>query len=230
MSKSYGAKHVIDNVGFYIERGDRVALVGVNGAGKSTLIKLLAGAEPLSSGDYTLGHNVEPTISRRINIRSWMWMRACWTILSYGRAAQYADRTAHFAGMFSVQRGRCFQAHWRAFGRERNRYALARMLLHPANFLLLDEPTNHLDIRAKDVLLEALEKFTGTVVFVSHDRYFIEHLATRVFEIADGEVRVFPGNYDDYLWRKEGGHEKTPTLDDVLIGVPRPCRFPCLCA
>jgi ATP-binding cassette subfamily F protein 3 len=111
-------------------------------------------------------------------------------------------------------------------GGERNRYALARMLLHPANFLLLDEPTNHLDIRAKDVLLEALEKFTGTVVFVSHDRYFIEHLATRVFEIADGEVQVFPGNYADYLWRKEGGHEKAPTLDDVPAGVPAAIPIP----
>jgi len=81
---------------------------------------------------------------------------------------------------------------------------LARLLLRPSNFLLLDEPTNHLDMRAKDVLLEALEKFIGTVVFVSHDRYFIDKLATRVFEIGDGEVRVFPGNYEDYLWRKEG--------------------------
>ncbi len=88
-------------------------------------------------------------------------------------------------------------------GGERNRYALARMLLHPSNFLLLDEPTNHLDMRAKDVLLEALEKFNGTVVFVSHDRYFIDKLATRVFEIGDGAVDVFPGNYEDYLWRKQ---------------------------
>jgi ATP-binding cassette subfamily F protein 3 len=105
-------------------------------------------------------------------------------------------------------------------GGERNRYALAKMLLTPSNFLLLDEPTNHLDMRAKDVLLDALEKFTGTVVFVSHDRYFLEQLANRVFEVAAGEVRVFPGNFADYLWRKQGGAEKTPTLDDVLIGTP----------
>ena len=105
-------------------------------------------------------------------------------------------------------------------GGERNRYALARMLLHPSNFLLLDEPTNHLDMRAKDVLLAALSKFTGTVLFVSHDRYFIEQLATRVFEIADGEVRVYPGNYADYLWRKQGGPEQAPTIRDVLAGVP----------
>ena len=100
-------------------------------------------------------------------------------------------------------------------GGERGRYALLRLLLHPANFLLLDEPTNHLDLRAKDVLLDALVKYTGTVVFVSHDRYFIDKLATRVFEVGDGKVEVFPGNYEDYLWRKQGGQHVAPTLDDV---------------
>jgi ATP-binding cassette subfamily F protein 3 len=114
-------------------------------------------------------------------------------------------------------------------GGERNRYALARMLMHPSNFLLLDEPTNHLDIRAKDVLLAALEEFTGTVVFVSHDRYFIDKLATRVFEVADGGVNVFPGNYEDYRWRKE--QQALQATDDedkraaprvpTLVDVPR---------
>jgi ATP-binding cassette subfamily F protein 3 len=88
-------------------------------------------------------------------------------------------------------------------GGERNRYALARMLMYPSNFLLLDEPTNHLDLRAKDVLLEALEKFAGTVVFVSHDRYFIDKLASKIFEVAEQRVTVFPGNYEDFRWRKE---------------------------
>src|SRR5262249_1581970 len=88
-------------------------------------------------------------------------------------------------------------------GGERNRYALARMLLHPSNFLLLDEPTNHLDLRAKDVLLNALQEFNGTLVFVSHDRYFIDKLSTRVFEVADQQIEAFPGNYEDYLWRKQ---------------------------
>jgi ATP-binding cassette subfamily F protein 3 len=83
---------------------------------------------------------------------------------------------------------------------------LLRLLLHPANFLLLDEPTNHLDLRAKDVLLDALTDYAGTVVFVSHDRYFIDKLATRVFEIGGGKVEIYPGNYEDYLWRKQGGN------------------------
>ena len=105
-------------------------------------------------------------------------------------------------------------------GGERNRYALARMLLHPANFLLLDEPTNHLDLRAKDVLLEALEKFTGTVMFVSHDRYFIENLATECLKWLMEQFTSILGNFADYLWRKAGGAEAPPTLKDVLIGVP----------
>jgi ATP-binding cassette, subfamily F, member 3 len=86
---------------------------------------------------------------------------------------------------------------------ERNRYALARILVSPANFLLLDEPTNHLDLRAKDVLLEAIARFNGTVVMVSHDRYFIDRLATRIFEVEGGHVHVYPGNYEDYLYRKQ---------------------------
>jgi ATP-binding cassette subfamily F protein 3 len=87
-------------------------------------------------------------------------------------------------------------------GGERNRYALAKILVSPANFLLLDEPTNHLDMRAKDVLLHAVKHFEGTVIFVSHDRYFIDGTATRVFEVEDGHVHVYPGNYEDYLYRK----------------------------
>jgi ATP-binding cassette subfamily F protein 3 len=104
-------------------------------------------------------------------------------------------------------------------GGERNRYALLKMLLHPANFLLLDEPTNHLDLRAKDVLLEALIKYTGTVVFVSHDRYFIDKLATRVFEIGDRKVEIYPGNYEDYLWRKQGRAA-------VAVETPKPLAVP----
>jgi ATP-binding cassette, subfamily F, member 3 len=93
-------------------------------------------------------------------------------------------------------------------GGERNRYAMAKMLVSPANFILLDEPTNHLDLRAKDVLLEAIRDFSGTVLFVSHDRYFIDGLATRVFEVEDRRVHIYPGNYEDYLFRKGGGVEK----------------------
>src|SRR5262249_34408287 len=105
-------------------------------------------------------------------------------------------------------------------GGERNRYALARMLMMPSNFLLLDEPTNHLDMRAKDVLLTALQEYNGTVVFVSHDRYFIDKLARRVMEVGAGEVRVYPGNYEDYLWRKQGREAKPKKISAPKTASP----------
>jgi ATP-binding cassette subfamily F protein 3 len=220
VAKNYGPKHVFGGVNFTIERGDRIALVGVNGAGKSTLIKLLAGSEPLSSGEYTLGHNVEPDYFAQDQYKELDVNARVLDDLKDIAPRTTDTELRNLLGCFLFSEDDVFKRIGVLSGGERNRYALARMLLHPSNFLLLDEPTNHLDIRAKDVLLEALEKFTGTIVFVSHDRYFIEHLATRVFEIADGEVHVFPGNFADYLWRKEGGAARTPTLDDVLIGVP----------
>jgi ATP-binding cassette subfamily F protein 3 len=226
VSKSFGPKLIFSGADFTIERGDRIALVGVNGAGKSTLIKLLAGTEPLSSGEYTLGHNVEPDYFAQDQYKELDINARILDDLSTAAPRTTQTELRNLLGCFLFSEDDVFKRIGVLSGGERNRYALARMLLHPSNFLLLDEPTNHLDIRAKDVLLEALEKFTGTIVFVSHDRYFIENLATRVFEIAEGEVRVFPGNYQDYLWRKAGKHEETPTLSDVLIGVPPAVPIP----
>ena len=226
VSKVYGGKTVFSNAEFTIERGERVALVGVNGAGKSTLIKLLAGTETLTTGDYTLGHNVEPDYFAQDQYKRLDTDARMLDDLTNAAPRSTQTELRNLLGCFLFSEDDVFKRIGVLSGGERNRYALARMLLHPSNFLLLDEPTNHLDIRAKDVLLEALENFTGTVVFVSHDRYFMEHLATRIFEIADGEVRVFPGNYADYLWRKGGGNEETPTLSDVLIGVPPAIPIP----
>ena len=208
VSKSYGEKKVLEGVDFLIERGDRIALVGVNGAGKSTLIKLLAGTEPLTSGTFKLGHNVEPDYFAQDQYKELDQERRMLEDLEQvaPRASQTELRS--LLGSFLFSEDDVFKPIGVLSGGERNRYALARMLMQPSNFLLLDEPTNHLDLRAKDVLLDALQKFTGTVVFVSHDRYFIDKLATRVFEVADGHVTIFPGNYEDYLWRKEGGAQQ----------------------
>jgi ATP-binding cassette subfamily F protein 3 len=107
-------------------------------------------------------------------------------------------------------------------GGERNRYALARMLMVPSNFMLLDEPTNHLDMRAKDVLLTALQEYNGTVVFVSHDRYFIDKLATRVVEVENGKIHVYPGNYEDYMWRKQGGGSASAPAGDTPVAATPP--------
>src|SRR5436189_1809927 len=208
VAKSYGEKEVFRDVSFMIERGDRIALVGVNGAGKYTLIKLLAGTEPLTSGEYRLGHHVQADYFAQDQYKELDQDARIfddWAELS-PRSTQTELRS--LLGCFLFSADEVFKRIGVLSGGERNRYALLRMLLHPANFLLLDEPTNHLDMRAKDVLLEALSKYTGTVVFVSHDRYFIDKLATRVFEIGGGRVEVYPGNYEDFLWRKQGGAEK----------------------
>src|SRR5579864_582917 len=207
VSKSYGAKHVFSGATFIIERGDRIALVGVNGAGKSTMIKLLAGAEPLSSGSYTLGHNALPDYFAQDQYKELDPNARMLDDLSGAAPKSSMTQLRTLLGCFLFSDDDVFKKIGVLSGGERNRYALARMLLAPSNFLLLDEPTNHLDMRAKDVLLDALSKYTGTVVLVSHDRYFIDNLATRIFEIEDGHVHVFPGNYEDYLWRKQGGPE-----------------------
>jgi ATP-binding cassette subfamily F protein 3 len=214
--KNGGAdKEVFRNVDFMIERGDRIALVGVNGAGKSTLIKLLAGTENVTQGEYRLGHNVEADYFAQDQYKELDPDARILDDLGDASPGSGETELRSLLGCFLFSDEDAFKKIGVLSGGERGRYALLRLLLHPANFLLLDEPTNHLDLRAKDVLLDALVKYTGTVVFVSHDRYFIDKLATRVFEVGGGKVEVFPGNYEDYLWRKQGGQHVAPTLDDV---------------
>src|SRR6266404_9589893 len=205
VAKCYGDHRVFDQVNFMIERGERIALVGVNGAGKSTLIKLLAATEPLTAGEFKLGHNVDFDYFAQDQYKELDPEARILEDLGEMSPSSTQTELRSLLGCFLFSGDDVFKRIGVLSGGERNRYALLKMLLHPANFLLLDEPTNHLDIRAKDVLLEALEKYTGTVVFVSHDRYFIDKLSTRVFEIGDGKVEIYPGNYEDYLWRKQGG-------------------------
>jgi ATP-binding cassette subfamily F protein 3 len=205
VAKAYGDHTVFSGVDCYIERGDRVALVGVNGAGKSTMIKILAGAEPVTAGQYTLGHNAQPDYFAQDQYKELDPQARMIDDLSTVAPRAGNTELRSILGCFLFSEDDAFKTIGVLSGGERNRYALARMLMQPSNFLLLDEPTNHLDMRAKDVLLTALQEFSGTLVFVSHDRYFIDKLATRVFEVEDGRVHIFPGNYEDYLWRKSGG-------------------------
>jgi len=213
-------KFVFGDASFVIERGDRVALVGINGAGKSTMIKLLAGIEPLTSGSYTLGHNVMPDYFAQDQYKELDPEARMLDDLSGSAPRHTQTQLRSLLGCFLFSEDDVFKRIGVLSGGERNRYALARMLLALSNFLLLDEPTNHLDMRTKDVLLEALKGYTGTVVFVSHDRYFIDNLATRVFEIEDGHVHVFPGNYEDYLWRKAGGPEAMLAESQPAMATP----------
>src|SRR6201993_4048537 len=203
LSKSYGEKRVLNHVRFGIERGDRVALVGVNGAGKSTLIKLMTGVELPTSGSVRLGHNV---VSEYFAQDQYKVLDGDVRMLDdISRAALKVPESElrSLLGCFLFSGDDVFKPLGVLSGGERNRFALARILVSPSNFLLLDEPTNHLDMRAKDVLLEAIANFSGTVIFVSHDRYFIDRLATRVLEVENGTVFTYEGNYEDYLRKKE---------------------------
>ncbi len=200
--KAYGTKQVLSGVDFTIERGDRIALVGANGAGKSTLVRMLSGEEAPSAGTLQLGHNVVAEYFAQDQYKVLDPAKRMLEDIS-AIAPRVADAELRgLLGCFLFSGDDVFKPLGVLSGGERNRYALARILVSPANFLLLDEPTNHLDLRAKEVLLDAVRKFSGTVIFVSHDRYFIDAAATRVFEVESGHVHVYPGNYEDYLYRK----------------------------
>src|SRR5271170_2488064 len=205
LSKSYAPKQVLNDVTFTIDRGDRIALVGVNGAGKSPPTPLLSGQNNPTTATLKLGHNVLAEYFAQDQYK--VLDPGARMLSDIGSIAPKVSETElrSLLGCFLFSGEDVFKTLGVLSGGERNRYALAKILVSPANFLLLDEPTNHLDLRAKDVLLEAINSFTGTVIFVSHDRYFIDRLATRVFEVEGGKVHVYPGNYEDYLWRKEGG-------------------------
>ena len=224
LGKSYGAKTVLRDATFNIERGDKIALVGHNGAGKSTLIKLLAGTEPLTAGEYKLGHNVLLEYFAQDQYKELDPNATLIDDLSSAARNRTSTELRSLLGCFLFSGDDVEKKMGVLSGGERNRYALARLLLQPANFLLLDEPTNHLDMRAKDVLLEALREYTGTVLFVSHDRYFMDRLATRIFEVGGGEVKIYPGNYEDYLWRLGG--QMLPTVDAIkaaeAVAAPAP--------
>jgi ATP-binding cassette subfamily F protein 3 len=201
LAKSFDDHEIFGDVHFTIERGDRVALIGPNGAGKSTLIRLLAGLEEATAGEIRPGHNVRLQYFAQDQARE---LDPNDTLIGdIGRAAPRIPETdlRSLLGCFLFSGDDVSKRLGVLSGGERNRYAVARLLVGSANFLLLDEPTNHLDLRAKDVLQEALRNYSGTLVFVSHDRAFLDAVATRVFEIREGTLRIYPGNYEDYLWQ-----------------------------
>ena len=204
VSKSYGDKRVFEHLDLVLERGDRIGLIGQNGAGKSTLLRLLAGAEPPDSGERVLGHQVSLDFFAQDQYKVLDENKRILDDLTDVSPALMVPQLRNLLGSFLFHGDDVFKRIGVLSGGERNRYALARMLLQPSNCLLLDEPTNHLDLRAKEVLLDALRNYNGTVVFVSHDRAFIDGLATKMVHVTPrsegGGVEVYPGNYEEYRY------------------------------
>ncbi|MCL2659401.1 MAG: ABC-F family ATP-binding cassette domain-containing protein, partial [Acidobacteriaceae bacterium] len=222
LTKHYGDKRVLEDVSFTIERGDRIALVGANGAGKSTLIRLLSQQEEPTGGTVRLGHNALVDFFAQDQYKVLDANAVMLDDIAAAAPRVPVVELRSLLGCFMFSGDDVFKKLGVLSGGERNRYAMAKMLVSPSNMLLLDEPTNHLDLRAKDVLLDAIRNFTGTVLFVSHDRYFIDGLATRVFEVEAGHVHIYPGNYEDYMWRKQGGPEKIEQELAQSVAKPAP--------
>jgi len=207
-TKRYGDLTVYESVDLAVERGTKVALVGPNGAGKSTLMKLLVGVEPLTDGRRICGHNVRLAYFAQDQSTVLDPEKTVLDELSAVTPTEMMPRVRDLLGAFLFS-GDAVEKLTRVLsGGERNRLALAKLLVEPANCLLLDEPTNHLDLTAKEVLLEALLEYEGTVVLVAHDRYILDRLPTQVIEVGHGAAVRYLGNYEEYLAKKlamEGG-------------------------
>jgi ATP-binding cassette, subfamily F, member 3 len=200
--KAYGPVTVFRNLSLHIERGDRIALVGPNGSGKSTLMRMLSGEEAPDGGGRTVGHEVVIEYFAQDEAARLDPTPTVYETLASGSPTDMVPAIRNILGGFLFSGDDVYKKAGVLSGGERTRLAVARMLLRPSNTLLLDEPTNHLDLDSKDVLLEALEDYGGTLIFVSHDRYFVEKLATKIIEVGHGEAIVYPGTYTEFLWSK----------------------------
>jgi ATP-binding cassette subfamily F protein 3 len=219
-SRTYGEKRVFRHVDLLIERGDRVALVGPNGAGKSTLMRMLSGIEPPESGARTEGHQVVMQYFAQDEATRLDPTLTVYETLAAGSPLHMVPAIRTILGGFLFSGDDVYKKVEVLSGGERTRLAVARMLLVPSNTLLLDEPTNHLDLDSKDVLLEALEDFGGTIVLVSHDRYFLDRLATKIIEVGGGEAVVYPGGYEAFRWSQRARATRAGTEQ----AAPSPAR------
>ncbi len=201
--KSYGGRAVFGAVNVLIERGDRIALIGPNGAGKSTLMRMLSGVEAPDAGTRTEGHQVVMQYFAQDEATRLDPTLNIYQTLAGNAPLNMVPSIRNILGGFLFSGDDVEKPVRVLSGGERTRLAVARMLLRPSNTLLLDEPTNHLDLDSKDVLLEALEDFGGTLIFVSHDRYFVDKLATKVIHIGGGDALPYPGTYEEFLWSRK---------------------------
>jgi len=201
-AKAYGELEVYRDVDLTIERGRKIALVGPNGAGKSTLMRLLAGVEDLDVGERRVGSNVALSYFAQDRGATLDPDRSVLDVVTAAAPMELVPQVRHLLGAFLFSGDAVHKPTRVLSGGERSRLALATLLLHPTNCLLLDEPTNHLDLAAKEVLLEALLRYSGTLVFVAHDRYFLDRLPEEILEVGHGGAIRYLGNYEDYLAKK----------------------------
>ena len=224
-AKAYGDIRVFRGVSLHIERGDRLALVGPNGAGKSTLMRMLSGTEAPDRGERTVGYRVHTQYFAQDEATRLDPALTVYETLATGSPVDMVPSIRNILGGFLFTEDDVYKRVSVLSGGERTRLAVARMLLRPSNTLILDEPTNHLDIDSTDVLLEALEAFGGTLILVSHDRYFVDRLATKVLDIGGGDAVLYPGTYEEFRWsRTQAAAAGSPPSQGPMPAAPPPAR------
>lgn len=224
VSKAYGEKEILKHTSIAMERGDKIALIGANGKGKSTLLRVIAGTEPVQ-GERRLGHNVLFTFYAQHQLESLNVEHTILEELKYANPSKTETECRTILGCFLFTGEDVFKKIKVLSGGEKSRVALAKVLVSEANFLLLDEPTNHLDMQSVNILIQALRQYEGSFVVVSHDRFFVEAIASKVWYIENQEVKEYPGTYQEYeWWQEERGEEATVDVSSPPAAVVSPSQ------
>lgn len=202
VSKSYGDLHLLKHTDAQIERGDKIALIGANGKGKSTLLRIISGGEPFE-GERIAGHNVIQAFYAQHQLESLHLENEILEELKQAGTGKLEQELRGVLGCFLFSDEDQFKKIKVLSGGEKSRVALAKTLISEANFLLLDEPTNHLDFISENILIQALQQYQGTLVVVSHNRYFISQIANKIWYIENQQIKEYPGTYEEYeYWKK----------------------------
>lgn len=202
LAKEYEEISVFSGLNFTLHRGERVALVGVNGAGKSTLSRLISKRESPTTGKVHLGHKVNLAFFSQESSENLNYNNSVWEEISDEPSSMTTGERRNLLGAFLFSGDAIYKPIRVLSGGEKSRLALAKILMQESNFLILDEPTNHLDIITKELFQRALLKYSGTILIVSHDRFFLDNLITRVIEIRDGRIYDYPGNYSYFIEKR----------------------------
>ena len=229
ITKRFGANTIVENTRAEINRGDKIALIGANGKGKSTLLRIIAGTEP-HDGERKWGHNVEESFYAQHQLEALNIQNNILEEMKDCGSQQTEQELRNLLGCFLFGGEEIDKKIKVLSGGEKARVALAKTIVSRANFLLLDEPTNHLDMHSVELLADALMKYEGTYIFVSHDRYFISKAANKIWEIADQEIKEFDGNYEEWVaWKarmadQESAQKKQEKAKEAPALTPAPVQ------